>query len=256
MRNLTLGDLKLALRDLLGERLVELRLTATGKLYEPRLRTKQQQIEAIPEAAGPLAPLARELGETDVQHDGFGAATFYLCRAIAVHPTLPASLKQAAADVQKTFVPQLDTLRAPYPDEASAALDNRPELVKLKAELKSVATPGGGTLHDWVKSFIGAGDDLDRLLRQRATLLATGENAAAAGPLRGATIGVLGRFRDALGDELREDGGKIPADHDARLFAYIDKLNDDRALRGRGAAAGEPAVPADEPAVTDPAPPK
>jgi hypothetical protein len=256
LRNLTVGDLKLALRDLLGENLAQLRLTATGKLYEPRLRTKQQQIEAIPEAAGPLAPLAKELGETDVQHDGFGAASFYLCKAIEVHPTLPAALKQAAASVQKTFVPQLDILRAPYSDEASAALDNRPELVKLKAELKSIAAPGGGTLHDWIKSFIGKGDEIDKLLRQRATLLATGENAAATGPLRGATIGLLGRFRDALGDEIREDGGKIPADHDARLFAYIDKLNDDRALRGRTPAPAEPAAPPAEPVAADPALPQ
>ena len=80
--------------------------------------------------------------------------------------------------------------------------------------------------------------NLDKLLRQRATLLATGENAGATGPLRGATIGVLGRFRDALGDEIREDGGKIPADHDARQFARIDTLNDDRALRGRAAEPG------------------
>lgn len=169
MRNLTLGDLKLALRDLLGDKLAQLRLTATGKLYEPRLRAKQQQIEAIPDAAGSQAPLAKELGEADIRHDGFGGATFYLCRAIEVHPTLPASLKQAAADVQRTFVPQLDVLRASYPDEASAALDNRPELTKLKSELKSIATPGGGTLLDWVQSFITAGDEIDKLLRERAT---------------------------------------------------------------------------------------
>jgi hypothetical protein len=256
LRNLTLGDLKLALRDLLGDKVGELRLSATGKLYEPRLRAKQQQIEAIPDAAGSQAPLAKELGEADMRHDGFGGATFYLCRAIEAHPTLPASLKQAAAAVQSTFVPQLDVLRAPYPDEASAALDNRPELTKLKAELKSIATPGGGTLLDWVQSFITAGDEIDKLLRERATRLATGENAAATGPLRGATIGLLGRFRDALGDELREDGGKLPADHDARLFAYIDKLNEDRALRGRSAVPGEAAAPPAAPVAAEPAAPQ
>ncbi|WP_437672928.1 hypothetical protein [Sorangium sp. So ce131] len=72
MRNLTIGDLKLALRDLLDERADEL---------------------------------------------------------------------AAAAAAQQAFVPKLDVLRAPYADEASAALDNRPELARLKAELKAVATP-------------------------------------------------------------------------------------------------------------------
>lgn len=256
MRNLTLGDLRLALRDLLGDKLTELRLSATGKLYEPRLRAKQKQIEAIPDAAGSLAPLARELGEADVQHDGFGGASHYLCRAIEAHPTLPASLKQAAADVQKTFVPQLEILRASYPDEAAAALDKRPELVRLKAELKSIAVPGGGTLLDWMTSFITAGDDIDKLLRERATRLATGENAAASGPLRGATVGLLGRFRDALGDEIQEDGGKLPEGYDARLFAYIDKLNDDRIVRARQAAPGEPTALPTEPTAADPASPK
>lgn len=255
MRNLTLGDLKLALRDLLGDRLGELRLSATGKLYEPRLRAKQQQIEAIPEAAGSQAPLAKELGEADVRHDGLGGATFYLCRAIEAHPTLPASLKQAAAAVQRAFVPELDVLRATYPDEAAAALDNRPELDRLQAELQSITTPGGGTLHEWVRGFIDAGDEIDKLFRERAARLATGENAAATGPLRGATIGVLGRFRDALGDELREDGGGLPAGYDARLFAYVDKLNEDRALRARAAATGEaPAPPDAPPAAAEPSP--
>lgn len=257
MRNLTLGDLKLALRDLLGDRVTELRLSATGKLYEPRLRAKQHQIEAIPEAAGSQAPLAKELGEADVRHDGFGGASHYLCRAIEAHPTLPASLKQAAADAQKAFVPHLEILRASYPDEAAAALDKRPELVRLKAELKSIATPGGGTLLDWITSFITAGDDIDQLLRERATRLATGENAAASGPLRGATIGLLGRFRDALGDEIHEDSAKLPEGYDARLFAYIDKLNDDRIARARAAAHGEPAAPKAEPTTSaDPTSPQ
>lgn len=240
MRNLTIGDLKLALRDLLDERADELRLSATGKLYERRLRAKQKEIDAIPDAAGTQAPLARELSEADVRHDGLGAAIFFFCKAVEAHPALPAALKEAAATAQQTFVPKLEVLRAPYADEASAALDNRPELTRLKAELKSAATPGGGTLHDWVKAFVGAGDDIDRLLRRRATLLATGENAAATGPLRGAVVGLLGRFREALRDEIQEEGSALPADHEARLFAYIDKLNADRDRGARGRAAPEP----------------
>ncbi|XXT23240.1 hypothetical protein WME94_17035 [Sorangium sp. So ce429] len=255
MRNLTVGDLKLALRDLLDERADELRLSATGRLYEPRLRAKQKEIEAIPEAAGTQAPLARELSEADVRHDGLGAAIFFLSKAIEAHPSLATELKAAATAAQQAFVPKLDVLRAPYADEASAALDNRPELTRLKAELKSVATPGGGSLHEWVKAFVAAGDDIDKLLRRRATLLATGENAAATGPLRGAVVGLLGRFREALRDEIQEEGSKLPADHEARLFAYIDKLNADRdrGARGRAApAAGAATAPGEAPAAVEP----
>jgi hypothetical protein len=256
LRNLTIGDLKLGLRDLLGARVNELCLSSTGKLYEPRLRTKQKEIEAIPEAAGTQAPLVKELADTDVRHDGFGGAIFYLCRAIDAHPLLPSALKRAAEEIQETFVPALDVLRAPYADEAAAALDNRPELAKLKAELKSIATPGDGTLYDWVRGFLSAGDDIDKLLRKRAVLLATGENAGATGPLRGATVGLLGRFREALRDEIQEAGSKLPAGHEAQLFAYIDKLNADRAARGREAPddAAPPPDPAPPPAGEAPPP--
>jgi hypothetical protein len=256
MRSLTIRDLKLGLRDLLGDKLEQLRSSKTGRLYEKRLRAKQKAIEAIPDAVGTQTPLVAELAEADVRHDGYGGAIFYLCRAIQAHPTLSHSIKDAAAEVQATFVPQLDVLRAPYADEASAALENRPELKALKAELHAIATPGGGTLHDWVKSFIGAGDAIDKLLRERAKRLATTDNAAAAGPLRGATIGLLGRFRDALGDEVQEEDSALPSDFDARLFAYFDKLNADRerSLRARtpgGApadAVADGASPAAEPA--------
>jgi hypothetical protein len=236
LRNLTVGDLKLGLRDLLGEKLTDLHRSATGRLYEPRLRAKQKEIEAIPEAAGAQVPLAKELGEADVRHDGYGAAIFYLGRAIEAHPKLSASLKAAAKEVLETFVPRLEVLRAPYADEAAAALDNRPELARLKNQLKAVDVPGGGTLYDWAKAFLGAGDEIDKLLRERAKLLASGTNAAGTGPLRGATVGLLGRFREALRDEIEEEGSALGADYEARLFAYLDKLNEDRASRGRGAA--------------------
>lgn len=239
MRNLTLGDLRLGLRDLLGDKLPDLRASATGKLYEPRLRAKQKELEALPDAASVQAPLARELGETDVRHDAYGAAVFYFCRAVEAHPTLSAELKQAAADVQATFVPRLDVLRAPYADEASAALDNRPELAKLKAELKSLAVPGGGTLHEWVKAFLSEGDAIDKLLRERARRLAAGENASATGPLRSAVVGLLGRFRAALRDEIEEEGSALGDGYEARLFAYVDKLHADRAGRPRAGGEGE-----------------
>jgi hypothetical protein len=231
MRNLTLGDLKLALRHLLNdkEKLEELRRSATGKLYEPRLRAKQKALEAIPDPALKQAPLAAELAETDGVHDGFGAATYYICLAIEAHPRLPVPLKEAAKRVLETFVPQLGVLRAPYADEAAAALDNRPELTQLKTELKAIAVPGGGTLYDWVKNFLAAGDKIDKLLRDRAAKLATSENAGVTAPLRSSTVGVMGRFREALRDELEDDGCTLGADYEAKLFAYIDKLSTDRA---------------------------
>lgn len=244
MRNLTLGDLKLALRDLLGAKIEMLRASATGKLYEPRLRAKQKAIEAIPEGALKTAPLAAELSEMDGQHDGFGAAIFYIGEAVAAHPKLSKAVKEAVKEAQAIFVPQLGVLRAPYADEAAAALDNRPELARIRDNLKAVAVPGGGSLLDWVKGFLAAGDQLDKLLRQRATLLAGAENASSSAPLRSSTVGLLGRFRDALRDELEDDENQIPRNHEAMLFAYIDKLSADRASSASSTQAPEASVDA------------
>lgn len=72
---------------------------------------------------------------------------------------------------------------------------------------------------------------MDGLLRERAKLLNTGENAAATAPLRSASVGLLGRFRDALRDEIDEEGSALPKDHEAKLFAYIDQLAAQRASR-------------------------
>ncbi|MDC3953070.1 hypothetical protein [Polyangium jinanense] len=229
MRNLTLGDLRLSLRDLLDTRVDELRLSKTGKLYEPRLRKKQTEIESIPDPALTQAPLAAELASTDGLHDGLGTAIHYVCLAVEAHPMLAPSKKDAAKRIRETFIPQLAVLRRPYIDEAAAALDSRKQLDALEPDLTAITTPGGGNLFAWATDFLAAGDSIDSLLRERAKLLACAENAASTAPLRASTLGLLGRFRDALRDELEEEASLLPANYEASLFAYIDKLSADRA---------------------------
>ncbi|HVJ92664.1 MAG TPA: hypothetical protein VM580_22845, partial [Labilithrix sp.] len=162
---MTLGDLRLSLRDLLDTRVDELRLSNTGKLYESRLRKKQKEIEAIPDPALTQAPLAAELASTDERHDGFGTAIHYVCLAVEAHPTLAPSKKDAAKRIRETFVPQLAVLRRPYADEAAAALDTRKELDGLASDLIAITTPGGGHLLAWANDFVAAGDAIDSLLR-------------------------------------------------------------------------------------------
>lgn len=253
MRHLTFGDLKLGLRDLLDDRLDELQLSATGRMYEPWLRAKRDDIDAIPDAIGSATPLAAELGEGDTRHDGLGSAVFFYCDAIDNHPTLSADIKAAAARVKATFIPVHQNIRAPYADEAAAAQKNRPALATLHADLTMLATPGGGTLLQWVTDFVDAGDAIDVLLRERARILATQDSAAGTGALRSATIGLLSRMRDALFDEL-QNTPSLPAKHDASLFSYLDKLHADRveADRSRAARAGKKGA-AGEPKVAEPA---
>jgi hypothetical protein len=62
-----------------------------------------------------------------------------------------------------------------------------------------------------------------------AEQVATADDASGNGALRASAVGLLSRFREALRDELADDTNKLPADHEARLFAYFDKLATDRA---------------------------
>jgi len=90
-------------------------------------------------------------------------------------------------------------------------------------------TPESATLLAWASAFVQAGDDIDALLRARADIQNTSEDASVTAPLRSATIGLLGRFRDALRDEIEEEGSALPKDHEAKLFAYLDELAVNRA---------------------------
>ena len=81
--------------------------------------------------------------------------------------------------------------------------------------------------------FLSAGRDLDVLLRKRADH--ESPDRSNAGTLRGATLGLLNRFRDALADEFDQDADAL-AKADRALFAYFDELE-----KRRATAAASPA---------------
>jgi hypothetical protein len=246
MRNLTLGDLKLGLNDLLEKRSADLKSCQAGALYGPMLTAKRDAINGLPEALTGGRPLAAQLAEADVWHDGYGGAVWHLTEAILRHPDLPANLVEAAERVREAFIPSLGVLKETYADQAAAAKENRPSLKELGDELKAIDVPGGKTLHTWVSAFLKAGDNLDKLLSDRAmTGAEAGEGAKDTAGLRSATIGMLGRFRAAVADEVGSNA-KLPKNLDGRLFGYFDELSQARAKQGKavkGAKAGEGAEP-------------
>lgn len=50
MRNVTIGDLKLYLRELLDNHAGNLRAAQTGRLYERRLRARRAEIDGLPDS--------------------------------------------------------------------------------------------------------------------------------------------------------------------------------------------------------------
>jgi hypothetical protein len=254
MRNLTLSDLKLGLKELLETRATELQSCASGRLYQPLLAQKRNAIEALPDvltrAAPRGAPLTVELSEADARHDSLGTAIWHLTEAVMSHPALDALLKDSATRIRQTFVPELAVLRRPYADEAAAAHDKRSELITLKDDLKRVAVPGGSpTLYGWVKSFLDAGDEIARLLSERAQLASEMDTAHGAGALRSSTIGLLIRFRATLADEM-ESSASLPSNFASQLFAHLDDLSRRRSALERRRTptfVGEPAATASKP---------
>lgn len=237
MAGQTLGDLKLALRDIIGKRHAAVASTLAGRLYLPRLEAHLDQIEALPASLTSGRPLAEELGAEDVIHDGWGGAVYYMTEAYLRLP-LPAHapLREAASRVRAAFIPRLAELKKPYPDEAHAAAERAPTVAGHKPDLKQFPVHGG-TLESWVTAFISSGKRIDELLSARGDVGAPDRSAAAG--LRSGTIGLLGRFRDALADELDADPAAL-REKDAQIFGYYDELVRLRASQGEGAGAPPP----------------
>jgi hypothetical protein len=224
MQRLTLGDLKLGLKDMLHARPEDLALSAFGGLYLPMLAAKREAIDALPDAFTGGRPLAAELAELDVHHDGLGGAVWFVTEAVLRHPSLSPELREAAQAARAAFIPELAVLRKPYADEAIAAHNHRPDLARLADQLKMITVPGGKTLYVWVKEFLDDGDKLGGLLADRGQTTASVESAKAAAALRASTIGLLGRLRSAVQDEIAA-GAKLPKGYEAKLFATFDELH-------------------------------
>jgi hypothetical protein len=242
MRNLTLGDLKIGLKNLIDDRTVHLQLTSMSASYAPLLAAKRNAIDALPPSLTGGRPLADALTATDDRHDGFGYAIRKHCEAILALPTASPELKKAAQEIITTFVPEIRALHDTYGDEAAVAAKNRTHLDKLDSMLKLISVPTGGTIDTWVKAFLDEGDALGRLLSDRTVIEAGAYSAAEITSLRMGTIGLIRRFRDAVADEMA-DKTDLPRNLDALLFGFFDELSERRAKTPKSDTQG--ALPAD-----------
>lgn len=244
MRHISLPALKIALADLFDKRIDVLRASNTGKLYEPVLRDKFDRINALPEAMTGGRPLAEAMTELDDQHDGFGAALWYITEAYLRCPDVSSNTRKIIERIRSVFIPELEVIRAPYADEVEAALRNKNDLAEFESDLKAIPLAEGKTLYDWCVGFITKGEQLGQLLSQRADLSAI--SRVEASKLRGATVGTIGRMRAALADEAAFDDN-LPRDIDSQLFSYFDELDEmaaqAAAARNRPASMTPPPEP-------------
>ena len=223
---LSLSSLKLGLHDLFDKRHADLLLSNTGRFHEPDLQEKRGEIDALPPVFTGGTPLSAELDGTDAHHDVFGG---YVHRTTEMYEQLPGAapaIVEAGHRIRAALIPDLTELSARYSVEAARAIERKPQLAALKADLQlfPIPTPAGqppATLYDVAVAFIAAGEKLDELLSARGDVPAGSRKAAST--LRPAIIGLLNRMRADLAKELKRDPN-LPKDLDQRIFGYFDVL--------------------------------
>ncbi len=232
MRNLTLGDLDIGLRDLLTERQANLALLICSQVYLPQIQAQYATIEALAPALAGRAH-AEDLGLADSLHDGFGGGLWDSTEALLHAPDVSEATRAAAKRIRDAFLPRRSLLADSYAEEAASAKKNRPKLAELEADLKSIPLPEGKTLYHWATGFVDAGDTLGRLLSARASAEADAQNDGKNNQIRKSTIKLLHRFREAARDEI-ELHASLPRDLEGRVFGLFDELSARRAKRKTG----------------------
>lgn len=230
MRNLTLHDVKLALRELLDNRSKVLTGTHAGAMFLPAIENIRNKIDGL-EIRDDGSDLTTELAHEDARHDGFAAAVWYLSEAYLALPDLPFGDRVALKMLRREILPPPHELSAPYADEAARANERAAALTEEhRTALRRFPVRGAKTMLEWIEAYISSGRRLERLLSQRAMAVETGEVAVSpleAGRLRGRAVALLIQLRETLKYELHANPGRA-RDLDKQVFTFIDKLASSR----------------------------
>jgi hypothetical protein len=239
MRNLTLGDLLLALPDLLERRASNLSNTLSAQLYLRLIEAVYREIAALPFATEAPDAFVQELSAADARHDAYAGALALFVEAYLRLPDLEPSDRAALIALQSALIPAVDDVQGTYATQASRAIERGRALGESEREiLTRFRIRGEDSLATLFDAYVATGRELDGLLRRRADQSQRGApDRREAGQLRGRAIGLLSQLRSSLSAEFADQPQRA-AELDAQTFAYIDAL--DAARRPR--AAAEPAA--------------
>jgi hypothetical protein len=236
MARATLNDAKLFLDDLIqGEKKVRresLLLISSGAVYLSQFTKKRDEINALPSSVVRDVPLVIELRTKDTRHDDCGRALWYFAEAYKNLPEdlCPPEIAKIPGEAREKFVPVLSELQAPHSDEAARAGTRRPALEEMKGALSQIPLAGGRSLFDVTSAMLEAGDDIGKLLSERAsqnTANAEQSNRQRAVVLLSDTLGLIRRCREQIIVE-QEENPQLPSNLDTIIFDLFDLLQQQR----------------------------
>jgi hypothetical protein len=229
MKYLTLGDLWLALTDLLEKRRDTLLQSKIGKGYEDLFELRRKQFDAIPRELLTAIPLTEELAAGDVSHDDHLMVLLNTLQITLRNAKASKEAKEAAQEALARLQLSAADISASYPQEAATAKGREETIEALKDKLSLIQAPGGGTLYDTALDYLEAGRMLDALLSERSKIEAlTEKDRSQIALLRNLLIGEVGRCRAAIFDEKKTNKA-LAENYDALLFGYFDDLHASRA---------------------------
>lgn len=235
---MNLTDLRLGLEDLLTVRRGPLFRTQSGKAYEEALETQRHAINALPAPLTGGRPFAEELALRNADQDAFGIGIWHITESYLRIPGVPTEVLAAVRRIREAFVPDLDRLRDAYADQATTVAARRENMVNLIDDLVRIPVAGGSTLFDWVAGFVGAGEQIARIVAQRAEINATTRKHAMT--LHADTIRVLNDLRKNVVAEIARTMG-MPRSTEDEIFGYLDMLETTRAEARQNQAMTGPA---------------
>jgi hypothetical protein len=218
---LNLTDLRLGLDDLLTVRRGPLLRTQSGKANEKVLEEQRQAINVLPAPLTGGRPFAEELALRNAEHDAFGLGIWHMTEAYLRIPGIESEIAAAAQRIRDAFIPDPDRLRDTYADQASAVGSRRDNMINLIDDLVRIPVAGGSTLFDWVAGFVGAGEQIAKILIQRSEINATTRKHAMG--LHADTIRILNELRRSVAAEIARTMG-MPRTTEDDIFGYFDLL--------------------------------
>lgn len=219
--SITAADLRVALDNLYSDpaRFNLFKTTAAYIVYGAELDDVRGM---LPLTLKGNRPMAKDLSTADISHDGLGNALWLLTEALKTHPGVDSGLRDKAARIQAQFIPSLAVLKAKYKKEAQTASFNRSKVAELEADMKSIPTPDGRTVYDWVIDFLDSGDQISALLDARSKVEADQPGVELA-LNRARALALVTKARTLVADEA-EKNDKLPKNAEAILFGYFDTL--------------------------------